>query len=167
MKVSYYFGLIQTLAIIPAPVRIGLIAQDVIRLEGMFCIFDLPPLESEPQLLPIAGSIEDLLANPELEYLVVDMSSPAEGFETLERICRVRPSARMIVIGPDDDEELILESIVAGAKAYLDLTAKPEIVRTAIGIVMSGSIWAPRRLLAKLIDRLLGVLNTCNPAAAS
>jgi len=44
---------------------------------------------------------------------------------------------------------------VAGARAYLDLTADADAVRDAIETVTAGSIWAPRRLLSKLIDRLL------------
>ena len=57
----------------------------------------------------------------------------------------------------DWDGKLIMESIIAGARAYLDLTADIDIVREAIEVVTGGSIWAPRRLLSKLIDRLLKV----------
>ncbi len=71
---------------------------------------------------------------------------------------------RQIVIGPENEDELVLSSIVAGARAYLDSSAPPEIVRQAIEIVVSGSIWAPRRLLSKLIDRLLNVPDTSLPS---
>ncbi len=49
---------------------------------------------------------------------------------------------------------------------FLDLTAGPEMVREAIEVVTSGSIWAPRRLLSKLIDRLLNVSDTSLTNAA-
>jgi DNA-binding NarL/FixJ family response regulator len=45
---------------------------------------------------------------------------------------------------------------MAGARAYLDLKASPQIVRKAVEVVTGGSIWASRRLLSTLIDRLLG-----------
>jgi DNA-binding NarL/FixJ family response regulator len=61
------------------------------------------------------------------------------------------------VIGPEGDDELVLSSIVSGARAYLGLNAGPEVIRSAIDVVTSGSIWAPRRLLSRLIDRLLDV----------
>ena len=48
-------------------------------------------------------------------------------------------------------------TIMAGARAYLYSSDDPHTVRMAIEIVVSGSIWAPRRLLSRLIDRLLGV----------
>ena len=66
----------------------------------------------------------------------------------------------LIVIGPEGNDDLSMNSIVAGARAYLDLTAGPETVRLAIEVVTSGSIWAPRRLLSKLVDRLLKVSDT-------
>jgi DNA-binding NarL/FixJ family response regulator len=64
---------------------------------------------------------------------------------------------RQIVIGSEHEDEKILEAIVAGARAYLDSTASPETVRLALDVVLNGSIWAPRKLLSKLIDRLLKV----------
>ena len=70
-------------------------------------------------------------------------------------IRRVRPSVRLIVIGPEGNDEFIMDSIVAGARAYLDLREGPEMVRKAIEVVTEGSIWAPRGLLSRLIDRLL------------
>jgi DNA-binding NarL/FixJ family response regulator len=100
-----------------------------------------------------------------LEYLVVDLNSSSGGLETLNAIRRVRPDIRLIVIGPEGNDELVLESIVAGARAYLDLTAGPEVVRKAIEEVTSGSIWAPRRLLSRLIDRMLAV-SDASPASA-
>jgi DNA-binding NarL/FixJ family response regulator len=73
----------------------------------------------------------------------------------LDSIRRARPTLRVIIIGPEGNDELVLESIIAGARAYLDLTADTNTVRQAIDVVTGGSIWAPRRLLSKLIDRLL------------
>jgi DNA-binding NarL/FixJ family response regulator len=64
---------------------------------------------------------------------------------------------RLIVIGPEGNEKLIMDLVRAGARAYLDLEASPRTVRQAIEEVTSGSIWAPRRLLSRLIDQLLAV----------
>ena len=90
-----------------------------------------------------------------MDYLVVDLSSPLGRLEALAAIRRTRPSLRFIVIGPDDNDELVMDAIMAGARAYLDMAADPGLVREAIDVVVSGSIWAPRRLLSKLVDRLL------------
>ena len=89
--------------------------------------------------------------------MVVDFNSSSEGMKTLENVKQARPSMRQIVIGPDNDDDLVLDAITAGARAYLYSSADPHTVRMAIEIVVNNSIWAPRRLLSKLIDRLLGV----------
>ena len=138
-----------------SPIRIGITSDEPIRLAGMTSIFDLPAQEGRPQLVPVTGRLEELLGRKQLGYLVVDLHSSSLGLEALETIRLNRPDLRLIVIGPEGNEDLVLDSIVAGARAYLDLTAGPETVRKAIEVVTEGSIWAPRKLLSKLIDRLL------------
>jgi DNA-binding NarL/FixJ family response regulator len=138
-------------------IRIGVLAGEPIRLAGLSSIFEEPPEEGRAQLVPVVGMLPELLADRSLEYLVVDFNSSSEGMKTLEEVKRARAGMRQIVIGPDNDDELVLEAITAGARAYLDSSADPHTVRMAIDIVVSGSIWAPRRLLSKLIDRLLGM----------
>jgi DNA-binding NarL/FixJ family response regulator len=142
---------------IPPVIRIGLLAGEPIRLEGLRTIFEESPAPGRPELVPVVGLLDELLENSALDYLVVDLNAGSEGMETLGRARRERPTVRLIVIGPEQDDELVLEAITAGARAYLDSTASPQTVRLAIDVVISGSIWAPRRLLSKLIDRLLGV----------
>jgi DNA-binding NarL/FixJ family response regulator len=141
----------------PAPVYIGLVSDEPIRLEGLVSIFDQPAGEGHAPLFPVIGTLSEMLARATLEYLVIDMHGSSGGLAILDTIRRARPSLRLIVIGPEGNDELVLESIVAGARAYLDLTADVAMVRQAIEVVTSGSIWAPRRLLSKLIDRLLKI----------
>jgi DNA-binding NarL/FixJ family response regulator len=140
-----------------SPVRIGLVAGEPIRVEGLRSIFDQPAAPGHPSLCPVVGAMQDLLANHSIEFLVVDLNSSTGSLETLQSVRRARPDVRQIVIGPENDEELVLDCVVAGARAYLDSSASPETVRQAIEIVVSGSIWAPRKLLSRLIDRLLGI----------
>ena len=148
----------------PHSFRIGVLKGEPIRLEGLNMIFEEPPPPHQAALTPVVGTLEDLLADARLEFLVIDLNSAAGGIDTLELVKRSRPGMRQIVIGPDDDEK-VLEAIVAGARAYLDFSASPQTVRMAIDVVVSGSIWAPRRLLSKLIDRLLKVPESHTAAA--
>jgi DNA-binding NarL/FixJ family response regulator len=139
----------------PHVIRIGLLADEPIRLEGLTTMFEEKPQPGRPQLVPVVGELKDLLENPAVEYLVIDINASPDGLKTLEAVKRARPGIRQIVIGPEREDELVLDSITAGARAYLDSSADPSTVRLAIDVVVSGSIWAPRRLLSKLIDRLL------------
>ena len=138
----------------PDPIRIGVASEEPIRLTGLTSIFDQPAREGRPPLVPLAARLQELLDNLSLGYLVVDLQSWSSGLEVLETIRRSRPDLRLIVIGPANDE-LIMDSIIAGARAYLSLTADPETVFKAIEVVTEGSIWAPRKLLSRLIDRLM------------
>lgn len=139
------------------PIRVGLIADDPIRMEGLHSVFENPPQPGQTRLLTVDGTLEALLTNTEIDYLVVDLNSAAGRLSTLKEIRRSRPSLRLIVIGPEDDDDLVMGAILAGARAYLGFKAGPQVVREAMEIVVSGSIWAPRRLLSRVIDRLLAV----------
>ena len=139
----------------PDPIRIGLIAGEPLRMEGLKSIFERQPEPGQVPLLPVTGTLEELLADPKIEFLVVALNSSSGRIESLKEIRRTRPTIRLIVIGPEGNDQLVMDAIIAGARAFLDLTAAPRVVREAIEVVVSGSIWAPRRLLSALIDRLL------------
>jgi DNA-binding NarL/FixJ family response regulator len=138
-------------------VRVGLVTDEPIRLEGLNSIFEDDPSEDQVPLFPVAGSMEALLADTRLDYMLVDLNSSHGGMKILNVIRKARPTLRLIVIGPEGNDELIMNSIIGGARAYLDSSASPRMVRMAIRVVISGYIWAPRRVLSQLIDRLLAV----------
>ncbi len=139
------------------PIRVGVLADEPLRLEGIASIFEDLPGEGYASLSPVVGTLEELLSDSKLAFLVVDLHTSSDGMKLLETIRRRRPGLRLIVIGPEGDDKLILDSIMAGARAYLDLKASPRVVRKAVDVVTSGSIWAPRPILSQLIDRLLDV----------
>jgi DNA-binding NarL/FixJ family response regulator len=137
------------------PIRVGVVANEPMRLEGLISIFDSYPKAGELPLVPIVGTLEGHLEDPTIEYLVIDWSSSTKRLGVLEGMRRKRPNLRMVVIGPASNDDIVMETIIAGARAYLDLGAGPRMVREALEVVISGSIWAPRKLLSKLIDKLL------------
>lgn len=138
-------------------IRVGVFADEPLRREGIASIFEDLPSEGYAPIAPVFGSMDELLSDPKLAFLVVDLHSVSGGVKILEAIRGRRPGLRLIVIGPEGDDKLVLDSIMAGARAYLDLKASPQVVRKAVEVVTSGSIWAPRRLLSQLIDKLLGM----------
>ncbi len=149
----------------PDAIRIGLLAAEPIRVAGLACIFDQPAEQGRPQLVPVIGTLPALLTFANIEYIVVDLQSFPGGFEALETVRHARPEVRLIVIGPEGDDEMVLRSIIAGARAYLGESAGPEVIRKAVDVVTSGSIWAPRHLLSRLIDRLIKA--ACETPAAA
>jgi DNA-binding NarL/FixJ family response regulator len=104
---------------------------------------------------PVTGELDTLLTDLALEYLILDVDSDPNWLEMLLVVRRSRPTIRQLVLGPAGNEELVIRSIMAGARAYLDNNAGTLAVRQAVDMVMSGNIWAPRRLLSRLVDRML------------
>ena len=148
------------------PIRIGLAIDEPIRVAGLTSVFDQSVQKDQAQFVPVIGSLPELLALVGIEYIVVDLHSSPFSIEGLEIVRKARPSVRLIVIGPEDDDELVLRAIVAGARGYLGHNAGPEVVRKAVEAVTSGSIWAPRRLISSLLDRLLKVPHAAAAAPA-
>ncbi|MDE3202193.1 MAG: response regulator transcription factor [Acidobacteriota bacterium] len=137
------------------PIRVGLVAGEPLRLEGLALVFESGRAPGQAQLVPVRGTLQELLDDYSTNYLVLDLISAHGSLEILEKIRRARPTIKLIVIGPDGNESFVMDAIIAGARAYLGLSAGPEEIHEALDIVLEGSIWAPRRTLSKLIDRLL------------
>ena len=138
-------------------IHIGLTSDSPIRLEGLFCVFDQPILIGTNSLIPIAGTLEQLLTGTKLEYLILDLSGAESGIQVIQAIRRACPETRLLAIGPPGDDELAAKAIFAGARAYLDWDSDFDHLQHAIEVVSGGSIWAPDRVLVQLIDQLLKV----------
>ena len=141
----------------PDVIRIGLLGAEPIRNAGLASIFDKRTQQGRRQLVPVIGSLPELLSLANIQCIVVDVQSAPGGFEALEIAFNARPDVRLIAIGPEDDDELALRAIIVGARAYLGPSAGPETIARVIEVVISGSIWAPRRVQSDLIDGLLRV----------
>lgn len=122
--------------------------------------------EGHPSIRIHIDDIEALLADSSLHYLILDVDYNSPWLELQAKVRRLRPDVRQILLGPAGDEELVLRSITAGGRAYVDSNCGPLAVRQAVESVIQGFIWAPRRVLTKLIDRLLsqGVASAPPPA---
>jgi DNA-binding NarL/FixJ family response regulator len=130
--------------------RIGLLAVEPIRRAGLRSILeDVRGVE-----LTDAG-VDGLLAAESLDVAVISLMVPAEILTTIEKLRAEKPAVRIIVMSEFGDDESVIAAVSAGAKGYLEDTATPEEVARAIEIVSSGSIWAPRSALAKLVERMV------------
>jgi DNA-binding NarL/FixJ family response regulator len=127
------------------------------RLAGLVSVFDQPVLNAKVVFIPVVCSMQELLTGSTLDYLILDLHGSGSGSLTIHAILRACPGIRLMIVGPQGNDDLALEAMSAGARAYLDVTSDIDTVRQAIDVVTSGSIWAETRLLANLIDRLLKI----------
>ena len=133
-----------------APLRIGLLDFEPIRVAGFESMFgEVQGVEA------VATTMAEAMGDAKLDMVLVGLQNPLDSFETLAKLKEQRPKLKLIVMGSEANEETIISAIAAGAKGYLDETVTPEQVNRCIEVVESGSIWAPRKVLSKFVDRML------------
>jgi DNA-binding NarL/FixJ family response regulator len=127
--------------------RIGVVATDPLRVLGLKVIFS-ESMQTEIVPLSIPGALDD--AN--LCLVLIDAECTTHLLELISTFRKVRPALNLIVLGNDTTPEYIQSIIGAGAKGYLTLSAKESEMRMAIEMVRDGSVWAPRKVLSRLLD---------------
>jgi DNA-binding NarL/FixJ family response regulator len=131
--------------------KLGLVATDPLRILGLQTIFSEAGIKGRPvEIIPL--SVPGALDASGVSLTLIDAACTDHIFELLAAFRRTRPHLRLIVLGLEEDHEYIQRIIGAGAKGYLAHTARPSEVRLAIEIVEDGSAWAPRKVLANLLD---------------
>lgn len=130
--------------------RIGLVATDALRIMGLrtilgdgeFCdiVILSPPVPSE---------------SVGIELALVDTPAGGNPLELLQAFRRLRPHLAVIVLGVETDPDHIERVIGAGAKGYLSHSANESELRMAIEVVRDGSVWAPRKVMARLLEMTL------------
>jgi DNA-binding NarL/FixJ family response regulator len=131
--------------------KLGLVATDPLRILGLQTIFSEEGVKGSPvEIIPL--SVPGALDASGVSLILVDAACTDHIFELLATFRRTRPHLRLMVLGLEEEHEYIQRIIGAGAKGYLAHTARASEVRLAIEIVQDGSAWAPRKVLANLLD---------------
>jgi len=128
--------------------RVALLEPEPIRVQGFVALF-----QDHPRIEFVVFELAQFLADQEFKLALIGLHGDRLPLPLVGTIHGMRPDVKLVVMGPDADDELILQAITAGAKAYLEASASPQQVEQAIMIVSQGSIWAPRRVLSIFVDR--------------
>ena len=124
--------------------RIGVVATDALRLMGLQSVL-------KPYRI-VSLSLSDAMDEASLSLVLIDSSCTSHLFELLASFRHLRPKLKLIVIGSETDHEYIQRVIGSGAKGYFSLSARESEIQMAIDVVRDGSIWAPRKVLARLLE---------------
>jgi DNA-binding NarL/FixJ family response regulator len=132
--------------------RIGVVATDPLRIMGLRAILDgvVDGRRQPTEIVPL--SAPKVLNSAGLSVVLIDSDVTPYLMELLEAFRRSRPELRLIVMGDTVDPDYIERVIAAGAKGYLSHKASEEELRMAVGVVEEGSVWAPRRVMARLLE---------------
>lgn len=138
--------------------RIGVVGSDDLRSVGLSAILD-----EIPGLIATRLMLAQIFESDAFELLLLDSREPVEAIlQTVMRLRRDRPSVRTIVMTGSLTLDEIQAVIGAGAKGFLLDTAGINEIGMAIGIVLDGSIWAPRKVMARLVEAG-GAVHTLTP----
>ncbi|MGO8718492.1 MAG: LuxR C-terminal-related transcriptional regulator [Acidobacteriaceae bacterium] len=138
-----------------ARIRVYVIGLDALRAAGLQAIFGkntgIDILMGDVASLP---SVEN---GPDSTIYMVVVGGHA-GSDILSVIASIRsahPDLPIVVMSHASGEEAILRVLMLGARGFLHEASTPELFEKAVRLIASGSIWAPRRVQAELIGRLL------------
>lgn len=127
---------------------VGIVTTDPLRQLGLQEIFTAHGFET---VISLSGP--GALKSHQFPLIAIDAACTEHLFELLATFRTTRPKLKLIVIGLSEDFAFIERVVGAGAKGYLTHSARESEIHMAIDIVLDGSIWAPRKVLARLLDR--------------
>ena len=140
-------------------VRIAVVDSDPLRFVGFRAL-----LSSETDFDLQSVALAEISTYEGADIVLLGSHHGKNVIEVLTTLKALRPGLDVIVTGCNLDDAAILKTIAAGAKGCVDEMAPVgELVR-AIRIVRSGSVWAPRRVLAMLVEQ---AYRTGGPSAAA
>jgi DNA-binding NarL/FixJ family response regulator len=143
---------------LPRKIRVAVLESDPVRFLGMRAIFS-----TEPDIQLRAATVDTILHERKDDVVLLAVDRGAAFYAAMSALKAVRPTIRIIVTGPGNEEENILRAISAGAKGYLSEDASPEEYKKALREVESGSVWLPARVVASFIERATVSLRRVQP----
>ena len=126
--------------------QFGIVAADPLRMLGLRTIFE----QKDAEIVMLTG--DDAAVLPTLSLVLIDAACTEHLFELVTEFRQARPSMKLVVMGLEHEAAYIERVIGAGVKGYLTHDATASEILMAIDIVLDGSVWAPRKVLASLIE---------------
>ncbi|MHB1702282.1 MAG: response regulator transcription factor [Acidobacteriaceae bacterium] len=124
-------------------------AAHPLRVMGFQALF-----EDNPAVAIIAAQMADVLRDKSLDVALLGAQPMEPMLELIGTLRAFRPDLRVIVMGDGAEDGEIERIIGAGARGYLPQSATEAEILMALREVFEGSVWAPRRILSRLIDQV-------------
>lgn len=133
---------------VKAKIRLAVVDSDPLRFVGFRSL-----LSSESDFELYSVSLAEVGANQEKSVVLLGSHPGRNLIDVLTTMRAVRQGTNVLVTGCNMDDAAILNAITAGAKGCVDEAAPVEEIVRAIRSVHSGSVWAPRRVLAEFVEK--------------
>jgi DNA-binding NarL/FixJ family response regulator len=138
----------QTSQVKKRTVRIAVIDSDPLRFVGFR---ELLSSQSDFDLQSV--SLSEIGTYQEADIVLIGSHPGKSVIEMLAAVKALRPSLDVIVTGCNLSDASILKAVSEGAKGYVEESASSGELVQAIRVVLDGSVWAPRRVLAMFVEQ--------------
>ena len=131
-------------------INVAVLGYDPLRLVGLRAVleseseFSVHEIEVGKLGLPLPG-----------ELVLVGSHGIGSVFDAIAAIRSLTPDVKIILTSTSNSDEAMLRALSAGVKGCLDEAAPAEAYMKALRVVNEGSIWIPRRVLAKFVERVI------------
>ena len=93
-------------------------------------------------------TLEYLKEGIPVDLLLLDLLMPGmSGMEGIKKICKDWPEVPVIVVSAREDVAAIRSALAAGAMGYIPKTSSPDVMMSAIKLVLSGGVYVPPHVL--------------------
>ena len=97
------------------------------------------------------ATVKRLSELDDLDLLLLDLNMPGmTGMSAVEDLCALAPDVPIIVISVRETADDVRRAIDAGAMGYIPKSSTPEVMMSALQLVLSGGIYLPPNLLQNL-----------------
>jgi len=99
-----------------------------------------------------SGSCEEALAltenDDDYDLVLLDLNLPGvSGLDGMQQLRHQLPATPIVLLSASEDRNKVLRAIELGAKGYIPKSSTPDVIITALQLVLSGGVYLPMAVL--------------------
>jgi DNA-binding NarL/FixJ family response regulator len=149
-----------------ATIRVYVLQLDPLRAAGLQSLFE-NNTGIDLIVENASGQVGCGWLDPAVQVVLIGTHLGSATLKLIASIRSARPDVSILIMSPAAGDEAVLGVLSLGAKGFLHEATSAAQFEEAVRAVVAGSIWAPRRLLAELINRLLSSSRDPHVSAAN
>src|SRR5687767_1474756 len=96
----------------------------------------------------VAQALAAVATRADLDAILLDLRMPGiDGLSAIGEIGRRRPELPVLILSSSEDPEDVRQALERGALGYVPKSASPEVLISAVRMVMAGEIYVPSQML--------------------
>lgn len=95
-------------------------------------------------------TLELLSKDKDADLVLLDLLMPGmDGIDGIKQICKQWPDVPVIIVSAKENITAIRNALSAGAMGYIPKTSSPDVMMSAIRLVLSGGVYVPPHVLGE------------------